>query len=76
MENEKFLELEGYANDLLMVDGKQGMKSTRLLWFENLEKEDSEIIDVCITSTNCQGENGKFDELLDKRIKVTVEIID
>lgn len=76
MENEKFLELEGYANDLLMVDGKQGMKSTRLLWFENLEKEDSEIIDVCITSTNCQGDNNKFDELLDKRIKVTVEIID
>lgn len=76
MENEKFLELEGYTNDLLMVDGKQGMKSTSLLWFENLDKEEAEIIDVCITSTNCQGDNNKFDELLDKRIKVIVEIID
>lgn len=76
-ESKVFLELEGNTNDLLMVNGDNSMKSTRLLWLnpESFDPDD-EVVDLCITSTNMSGEHPLFDKLLDKKIKITVTIED
>ena len=37
---------------------------------------DSETIDLCITSTNPNKTFPIFDEMLDKKIKISVEIIE
>lgn len=77
MEKNIFLELEGNANDLLMVNGDNSMKCTRLIKLDPTSLEiDEEIVDLCITSTNMSGEHPLFDKLLDKKIKITVEIVD
>lgn len=77
MNSEKniFLELEGNANDLLMVNNDKTMKCTRLIWLnpESMNPED-EVVDVCVTSTNMNGEHPLFDKLLGKKIKIKVTI--
>lgn len=72
-----FLELEGKTNDLLMVNNNNSMKSTRLIRLDPTSREiDEEIVDLAITSTNMNGEHPLFDELIDKKIKISVEILD
>lgn len=80
--NEEFLNLEGYANDLLMVNENETMKCTRLIHFDDdllssvSDNVNEEIVDVCITSTNMYGEHPLFDKLLNKKINITVKILD
>lgn len=76
-EKNTFLELEGNTDDLLMVNGDNSMKCTRLIWLnpESFNPED-EVVDLCITSTNISGEHPLFDKLLGKKIKITVTIED
>lgn len=75
MNNELFLELEGKADDLLMVNGDNSMKCTRLIRLDSTSMdENEEIIDLCITSTNMNGEHPMFDKLLGKKIKISVYI--
>lgn len=77
MEDNLFLQIEGNANDLLMVNNDNSMKCTRLIQLEpDIKPEEDEILDICITSTNVYGEHPRFDELLGKKIRITVEIID
>lgn len=72
-----FLELEGNVDDLLMVNEQGTMKCTRLLDIAtDSNNEDEEVMDVCITSTNDYGNLPKFDSLLGKRIKITIELVD
>ena len=55
MENNvrEFLVLEGYTNDLLMVNPSGSMKMTRLIKLDPNNKElDEEIVDIAVTSTN------------------------
>ena len=80
--NEKiFLQLEGNVNDLLYENGF--LKMTRLV-----KEIDNEAIDVTVesrgeqmtcavgSSNDTDGEHPKFDELLGKRIRITVEVIE
>lgn len=69
--------VEGYTNDLYSVNRNGDMKQTRLFYLipEDMNG-DSETIDLCITSTNPNKEFPIFDEMLDKKIKITVEIIE
>ena len=72
-----FLELEGNANDLLMVNNDNSMKCTRLIKLDPTVTEiNEEIVDICITSTNMNGEHPLFDKLIDRKIKITIEFID
>lgn len=75
--NEKiFLQLEGNADDLLLVSKDHSMKCTRLIKLDPTSmKEDEEIIDVAITSTNYYGSHPMFDKLQGKKIRITVEIL-
>lgn len=72
-----YLELEGNTNDLLMVNNDNSMKCTRLINLDENTKLDEEIVDLCITSTNMNNyEHPIFDKLLDKKIRITVTILD
>ena len=71
-----FLQLEGEVNDLLMVNDTESLKSTRIFNIgNNTDVEREEVVDLSITSVNPKGEHPLFDRLLDKRIRITVEII-
>ncbi len=69
--------VEGYTNDLYSVNRNGDMKQTRLFYLipEDMNG-DSETIDLCITSTNPNKTFPIFDEMLDKKIKISVEIIE
>lgn len=71
------LSVEGQADDLFEVSNSGDMKQTRLFYVipENLE-ENQETIDLCITSTNPYHEFPIFNELLGKKIRISVDIID
>lgn len=72
-----YLELEGNTNDLLMTNYDNSMKCTRLIRLDENTKMDEEIVDLCITSTNVGSfEHPFFDELLNKKIRITVTILD
>ena len=72
-----FLELEGNADDLLMVNNDESMKCTRLIKLDPTSREiNEEIVDICITSTNMNGEHPLFDKLLGRKIKIRVEFLD
>lgn len=72
-----FLQLEGNADDLLMVNSDGSMKCTRLINLEpNIKPEEDEIIDICVTSTNVYQAHPKFDKLIGKKIRLTVETIE
>ena len=75
MSTRKFLELQGNTNDLLTCEGC--LKMTRLFDFTNYDHDGKdEIIDLTIGSSSIKGEHTKFDELLDRKIRITVDIID
>lgn len=72
-----FLELEGNVDDLLMINGDNSMKCTRLIKLDPTSTEiNEEIVDLCITSTNMNGEHPLFDKLIGKKIKISVEIVE
>jgi hypothetical protein len=73
----KVITVEGYTNDLYEVSHNGEMKQTRLfaLMPENLE-ENQETLDLVITSTNPHNEFPIFDKLLNKKIRITVDIIE
>lgn len=73
-----YIVLEGNTNDLLLVNGDSSLKSTRLVKLDlNATSEiNEEIIDLAITSTSMKKEHKIFDELLGKKIKISVDILD
>ena len=76
MNNDVFLQLEGYSDDLLMVNNDNSMKCTRLLRLEpDIKPDEDEILDICLTSTNIVGEHPKFDKIIGKKIRMTIEIL-
>ncbi len=76
MNNDVFLQLEGYSDDLLMVNNDNSMKCTRLLRLEpDIKPDEDEILDICLTSTNIFGEHPKFDKIIGKKIRMTIEIL-
>lgn len=67
-------ELEGKTDDLLFVNADNKIKATRLVMLdEHTNIEESEIIDIAITSVSNNGKHEYFDKLMGKTIKVTVE---
>ena len=69
--------IEGDVEDLLNVSQDETMVGTRL--FYNIgddAKVDDEVIDVAITSTNMTGKHPLFDKMRDKRIRVSVNVLD
>ena len=69
--------VEGYTNDLYSVNRNGDMKQTRLFYLIHEDMNgDSETIDLCITSTNPNKTFPIFDEMLDKKIKISIEIIE
>ena len=76
MNNDVSLQLEGYSDDLLMVNNDNSMKCTRLLRLEpDIKPDEDEILDICLTSTNVFGEHPKFDKIIGKKIRMTIEIL-
>ena len=71
------LTVDGYTNDLLQISNDGEMKQTRLFYLlpESME-ENQETLDLCITSTNPFQSFPIFDKLLDKKIRITVDIIE
>lgn len=78
MENTNvILQLEGNTNDLLQVSKENTMKRTSLVYFNPISTEiGEEIITVSIDSTNEALTFPIFDKLIDKKIKITVEVVD
>lgn len=68
---------EGYTNDLYEISHNGEMKQTRLFYLlpENLE-ENQETLDLAITSTNLYHSFPVFDNLLGKKIRISVDIIE
>ncbi|MEE3385763.1 MAG: hypothetical protein VZR36_11850 [Prevotella sp.] len=76
MEGKEKIELTGKTDDLLFVNNQGNVKSTRLVMLdENTSIEDSEVIDVSMTSVSNNGKHPLFDSFLGKEIKITVETI-
>lgn len=73
-----YIVLEGNTNDLLLVNGDSSLKSTRLIKLDlkSTTEFNEEIIDLAITSTNMNKEHPTFDELLGKKIRISVDILD
>ncbi len=74
--DKKVIIVEGETNDLLEISNSGEMKQTRLFYLlpDNLEGN-VETLDLTITSTNPYKTFPIFDKLLNKKIRVTVEII-
>ena len=68
---------EGYADDLYEISHNGEMKQTRLFYLlpDNLE-EKQETLDLVITSTNPYHSFPIFDNLLGKKIRISVDIIE
>lgn len=68
---------EGFANDLYEISNDGEMKQTRLFYLlpDNLE-ENQETLDLVITSTNPYHSFPIFDNLLGKKIRISVDIIE
>ena len=71
---ECFLQLEGYADDLLLIDETNQMRRTMLV--DTSGGENDEVIDMTIMSTNPAGKFPRFNRLRGKLIRMTVEILD
>lgn len=78
MDNKKMIfQVEGNTNDLLQVSSEHNMKRTSLVHFNPISKEiGEEVITVSIDSTNESLTFPIFDEMVNKKIRVTVEVID
>ncbi len=74
---ENIISVEGYTDDLYEVSSNGEMKQTRLFYVipENLE-ENQETMDLCITSTNPYQSFPIFDNLLGKKIRISIDIIE
>ena len=74
---ENVISVEGYADDLYEISKNGEMKQTRLFYVipENRE-ENQETMELCITSTSHYHSFPIFDNLLGKKIRITVDIID
>ena len=68
---------EGYTDDLYEISNNGEMKQTRLFYIipDNLE-ENQETLDLVITSTNPYHSFPIFDNLLGKKIRISVDIIE
>lgn len=80
MEVKNFLTLEGNVNDLLYENGF--LKMTRLVQDignesidVTVESRDEQMSCTIGSSNDIDGEHPKFDELLGKKIRITVEVI-
>lgn len=75
---ENVITVEGNVNDLLEVSKSGEMKQTRLFYLlpENVEEDNEETLDLTITSTNPFKTFPIFDKLLDKKIRISVDIIE
>ena len=72
-----FLQAEGYTNDLLQVSGANNMKRTSLVYFNPQSMEiGEEVITLSVDSTNEALTFPIFDKLIDKKIRITVEVLD
>lgn len=73
----KIFSVEGNTNDLLSISQNGEMKMTRLFYLmpENLE-ENTETIDVSLTSTNPYKSFPLFDQLIGKKIRISVEVLE
>lgn len=70
-------QVEGNTNDLLQVSAEHNMKRTSLVHFNPISKEvGEEVITVSIDSTNEALTFPIFDKMVNKKIRVTVEVID
>lgn len=78
MENSNVIfSVEGNANDLLQVASSECMKRTSLVYINpNSIEVGDEIITVSIDSTNEALTFPIFDKMINKKIKVTVEVVD
>lgn len=70
--------VEGYTNDLLEVSENGEMKQTRLFYLmpEDIDNDNLETIDLCMTSTNPFKSFPIFDKFLNKKIRISVDIIE
>lgn len=70
------LQTEGYTNDLLQVSGENNMKRTSLVYFNPQSMEiGEEVITLSVDSTNEALTFPIFDKLIDKKIRITVEVL-
>lgn len=68
--------VEGYTNDLLGVSNNGEMKQTRLFYLmPESEEENQETLDLMITSTNPYQSFPIFNQLLGKKIRISVDIV-
>ena len=73
----KLLSVSGNASDLYEVNKDESMKQTRLFYLIPDElQSNNETLDICITSTNPHMNFPIFDQMLDKDIRITIEIKD
>lgn len=74
---ENVITIDGNTNDLLEINKTGEMKQTRLFYLlpDSLE-ENQETLDVTITSTNPFKTFPIFDKLLNKKIRISVDIIE
>ena len=71
------LQTEGYTNDLLQVSSANNMKRTSLVYFNPQSMEiGEEVITLSVDSTNEALTFPIFDKLIDKKIRITVEVLD
>lgn len=72
------INVEGYTNDLLSISENGEMRETRLFYLipENIDEENLETLDLSITSTNPFKSFPIFDQLVNKKIRISVDIID
>lgn len=71
------LQTEGYTNDLLQVSSANNMKRTSLVYFNPQSVEiGEEVITLSVDSTNESLTFPIFDKLIDKKIRITVEVLD
>lgn len=69
--------VEGYTNDLLGVSNNGEMKQTRLFYLlPESEEENQETLDLMITSTNPYQSFPIFNQLLGKKIRISVDIVE
>lgn len=70
------LQTEGYTNDLLQVSSANNMKRTSLVYFNPQSMEiGEEVITLSVDSTNEALTFPIFDKLIDKKIRITVEVL-
>ena len=71
------MKLEGKVNDLLSVDNERNTKMTRFVVDTDNDPENEETVDVAITSVDPSRTHMLFNnQLLDKKVRITIEEID